>query len=143
VRRLDDTSGEPDATVRRLLRTPGAVAAALVDVDSGLPLAVACGTRCRIDVEVVAAAHKDLVRTALDTIGALYRAGPPTEVVLSHGDRLHHVVALVADPFGDRLAACVLVAGPRWHVARARRFLRRAGAAPAPAGSGEEPAGGL
>lgn len=114
----------PVAALRRIVGLPGVLAAAVVDVDSGLPLLVEASPECRLDLELVTAGQADLLRAALGVFRTLYRAGPPTRLVVSHGERLHHLVRSVADPFGDRLALAVLVCGR----ARAlRRLVRHVG----------------
>lgn len=127
---VETVAGERDASARlaRLLDDWSVVGAALVDVDSGMALATHDGRAGGLDLELVGAAHADLVRGTFDTLAALHPSGPPTELVLSHGDGLHHLVRAVADPFGGRLALVVIVSGPQRTVTRMRRALRRIGA---------------
>lgn len=113
------------ARLARLLDDWSVVGAALVDVDSGMALATSNDRTGALDLELVGAAHADLVRGAVDALATVHAAGPPTELVLSHGDGLHHLVRAVADPFGGRLALVVVVSGSARTVNRMRRRIRR------------------
>ncbi|MGQ0573454.1 MAG: hypothetical protein ACT4RN_04520 [Pseudonocardia sp.] len=118
--------GGPDhSRLARLLDDWSVVAAVLVDVDSGMTLDSYVPRETGLDLELMGAAHADLVRGVVDALTGLHRLGPPTEVVLSHSTGLHHVVRTVPDPHGGRLAVAVLVTGSDRTVARTRRRLRR------------------
>ncbi len=70
--------------------------------------------------ELLGAAHADVVRAVLAV------PGPPVDdLVLSRAADRHHVVRLLADPLGDRLAVSVVVTGGRRAVDRLRRVLGR------------------
>lgn len=104
------------AVLGPLLRDPRIRVATLVDVDSGMVLD-ACGAAP--DLEVLGASQAELVRIALGLLAA-----PTCEVVVEAGGERHHIVRVVPDPHGGRLALSVVVDGSRRAVERTRRRLR-------------------
>ncbi|NMH95661.1 hypothetical protein HF519_29855, partial [Pseudonocardia bannensis] len=108
-----------------VLRDAGVLAAALVDIDSGMALETYASGHWRVDPEVVAAGQADIVRATVDTMRSSLPVGPPTEVVVNHRDHLYHVLQTVPDPCGDRLALALVVSGPARSLRRVRRRLRR------------------
>jgi hypothetical protein len=117
------------AVLGPLLRDVRVVAAALVDVDSGMVLdAWAAATESDdADMELTGARHAELMRGALE----LARAWPWTddggggcELVVDADGGCRHLVRTVPDPHGDRLALSVVVTGSARLLDRVRRRLR-------------------
>lgn len=99
-------------------------AVALTEVQSGMVLdACATGTE-QLDLEMLGARHAELVRVGLDVLGGPGGAAP-AELVLSQGDRRHHVLRTIADPYGDRLVLSAVVHGSRRELDRVLRRLRQ------------------
>jgi hypothetical protein len=115
-----------------LLRDDRIVAAALVDVDSGMVLDawsaegdVADGNAAAPDLELVGAQHAEIVRGAVDLLRAWPRGHDGAcEVVLGGDDGCRHLLRTVPDPHGDRLALTVVVDGPQRVLDRVRKRLR-------------------
>ena len=113
-----------------LLRDVRIVAAALVDVDSGMVLdawsagGAATGSP---DLELIGAQHAEILRCALQLLrtwsGARDAAGA-CEVVLGADDGCRHLLRTIPDPLGDRLALAVVVDGPQRVLDRVRRRLQ-------------------
>ena len=110
-----------------LLRDVRIVAAALVDVDSGMVLdawsagGAATGSP---DLELIGAQHAEILRCALQLLrtwsGARDAAGA-CEVVLGADDGCRHLLRTIPDPLGDRLALAVVVDGPQRVLDRVRK----------------------
>jgi hypothetical protein len=115
-----------------LLRDVRIVAAALVDVDSGMALdawsagPTGAGTGSP-DLEWIGAQHAEIVRNALALLQSWPASGgvPGTcEVVLGADDGCRHLLRTVPDPLGDRLALAVVVHGPQRVLDRVRKRLQ-------------------
>lgn len=113
-----------------LLRDVRFLAAALVDVDSGMVLDAwsACGAATgSLDLELIGAQHAEIVRCALELVrtwsGARDAAGA-CEVVLGAEGGVRHLLRTVPDPLGDRLALAVVVDGPQRVLDRLRKRLQ-------------------
>jgi hypothetical protein len=111
-----------------LLRDVRIVAAALVDVDSGMVLDAwsAAATDSFTDLELIGAQHAEIVRTALALLHTWPAGGgaPGTcEVVLGADDGARHLLRTVPDPLGDRLVLAVVVNGPQRVLDRVRKRL--------------------
>ena len=103
------------------LRGSDAIAAAvLVDVESGLVLDGYSAGPEAPDLELLGAAHAELLGAA----AALAGPGAEVEVLVGGGEGRHHLLRLVPDPHGDRLGLSVVVRGPRRHAARMLQRLR-------------------
>jgi hypothetical protein len=127
------------AVLGRVLHHPGVRSAALVDVDSGMLLDGWVATPgAGPDPEVLGAGHAELVRVALGLLPPALPGDPGGELVLDAGAAGQHVLRVVPDPHGGRLALSVVVIGPQWAVARVRRRLRRVSAAALTAGPSAE-----
>jgi hypothetical protein len=120
------------AVLGRLLDHPAVRSAALVDVDSGMLLDAAGdgdATGPLGEPEVLGALHADLVRAAADLLpppgDGLDGAVLDGDVLVDSGPSGHHVVRILTDPHGGRLALTAVVVGPWWVVERVRRRLRR------------------
>ena len=112
-----------------LLRDERIVAAALVDVDSGMVLDAwsAAGAAGSPDLELVGAQHAEIVRNALELLRTWPAAGGAAgtcEVVLGADDGCRHLLRTVPDPYGDRLALAVVVNGPQRVLDRVRKRLQ-------------------
>lgn len=106
------------------LRGAGDITAAvLVDVESGLVLDGYADGPDAPDLELLGAAHAELLGAA----AALAGTGAEVEVLVAHGEDAHHVLRLVPDPHGDRLGLSLVVRGSR---RRAARLLGRLRAVP-------------
>ncbi|MFC4944578.1 hypothetical protein [Pseudonocardia sp. GCM10023141] len=120
------------ATVLGPLLRGGCIrAAALVDVDSGMVLDAFTAETSWVDLEGLGGTHAELMRVGLGLLGAAPPSRAPgaapagdCEIVLSGGPGAQHVVRLVPDPYGERLALSVVVVGNRRAVERVRRGLR-------------------
>jgi hypothetical protein len=113
-----------------LLRDVRIVAAALVDVDSGMVLdAWSAGGSATgsPDLELIGAQHAEILRCALEVLrtwcGAA-GAAEACEVVLGADGGVRHLLRTVPDPHGDRLALAVVVDGPQRVLDRVRRRLQ-------------------
>ena len=114
-----------------LLRDVRIVAAALVDVDSGMVLdawsaAATDATTGSPDLELIGAQHAEIVRTALALLHSWPAGGgaPGTcEVVLGADGGARHLLRTVPDPYGDRLVLAVVVNGPQRVLDRVRKRL--------------------
>lgn len=110
------------AVLRPLLDDRRIVAATLVDADSGLVLDGCVDDPgehpALADLELLGAAHADMVRAALAITPTL------TELSVSTDDGHHHLLHAVPDPHGERLVVAVVVRGAPRHVAKARLRLR-------------------
>ncbi len=111
-----------------LLRDVRIVAAALVDVDSGMVLDAwsAAATEMSTDLELIGAQHAEIVRTALALLRSWPAGGgaPGTcEVVLGADDGARHLLRTVPDPLGDRLVLAVVVNGSQRVLDRVRKRL--------------------
>lgn len=110
------------AVLAAVLRDGQVRAAGLVDVGSGMILDHWDREGSCAEAEDLGAAYAELAR-ALSHLPepAPGRGG---ELLLSRDEVRHHVVRVVPDPFGDRLALAVVVHGPRRSAERARRRLQ-------------------
>ncbi|HEX5813095.1 MAG TPA: hypothetical protein VFY38_13380 [Pseudonocardia sp.] len=114
-----------------LLRDVRIVAAALIDLDSGMVLdawsADATGAPTGSpELELIGAQHAEIVRTALALLHSWPAGGgaPGTcEVVLGADDGPRHLLRTVPDPYGDRLALAVVVNGSQRVLDRVRKRL--------------------
>jgi len=111
-----------------LLRDVRIVAAALVDVDSGMVLDAwsAAATDTSTDLELIGAQHAEIVRTALALLHSWPAGGgaPGTcEVVLGADGGARHLLRTVPDPLGDRLVLTVVVNGSQRVLDRVRKRL--------------------
>lgn len=112
-----------------LLRDVRIVAAALVDVDSGMVLDAWSGAEAGTgppDLELIGAQHAEIVRCALQLLRTWPGAGGATgscEVVLGTDGGVRHLLRTVPDPLGDRLALAVVVDGPQRVLDRVRKRL--------------------
>ena len=112
-----------------LLRDERIVAAALVDVDSGMVLDAwsAAGAAGSPDLELVGAQHAEILRNALELLRTWPAAGGAAgtcEVVLGADDGCRHLLRTVPDPYGDRLALAVVLNGPQRVLDRVRKRLQ-------------------
>ena len=113
-----------------LLRDERIVAAALVDVESGMVLdawSAAGAAAGAPDLELIGAQHAEIVRNALELLRTWPAAGGTAgscEVVLGADDGCRHLLRTVPDPYGDRLALAVVVNGPQRVLDRVRKRLQ-------------------
>ncbi|SDF13080.1 hypothetical protein [Pseudonocardia oroxyli] len=124
------TAGAPGplrSAAHEVLRRPEVLAAALVDVESGLALDVALSEGLRLDPEIdpdaVAAAQVEVLRSTADLARVLGRS--TAEVVVRQGEAVFHLVRPLPDPVGGGVAVAVLVAAPERNLRRVRRLLDR------------------
>jgi hypothetical protein len=111
------------AVLGPLLRDSRVRAAALVDVDSGMLLDAYVADRAGPDPEMLGAGHAELMRVARAVLHGSRPYDSGYEVVLSDAVR-HHLLRIVPDPHGDRLALSVVVDGPPRVLDRIRKRLR-------------------
>jgi hypothetical protein len=113
-----------------LLRDQRIVAAALVDVESGMVLdawSAADAAAGAPDLELIGAQHAEIVRNALELLRTWPAAGGAAgtcEVVLGADDGCRHLLRTVPDPYGDRLALAVVLNGPQRVLDRVRKRLQ-------------------
>jgi hypothetical protein len=113
-----------------LLRDVRILAAALVDVDSGMVLdAWSAGGEATgaPDLELIGAQHAEIVRCALQLLRTWTGRGDAAdecEVVLGADDGCRHILRTVPDPHGDRLALAVVVNGPPRVLERVRKRMQ-------------------
>ncbi|MCF7549258.1 hypothetical protein [Pseudonocardia sp. WMMC193] len=124
------TAGAPGplrSAAHEVLRRPEVLAAALVDVESGLALDVAFSDGLRldpgVDPDAVAAAQVEVLRSTADLARVLRRS--TAEVVVRQGEAVFHLVRPLPDPVGGGVAVAVLVAAPERNLRRVRRLLDR------------------
>jgi predicted regulator of Ras-like GTPase activity (Roadblock/LC7/MglB family) len=111
------------AALAGLRGSDGITAAVLVDIESGLVLDGYTTDPAVPDLELLGAAHADLLGAA----AALAEPGTEVEVLVGHGEGTHHLLRLVPDPHGDSLGLSVVARGSR---RRAARLLERLRAVP-------------
>lgn len=118
-----------DAVLASVVNDARVVAAALVDVDSGMVLD-ACGPDAAAEatMEVCAAGHAELVRVARGLPG-LADSDPATHAMtVSAGPSTHHLLRTIPDPHGDLLVLSVQVRGSKRFAERVRKRLNGVGA---------------
>ena len=89
--------GNAVSQVKQALEIEGAVAAALVDGDSGMMLASA-GGNATFDLEIAAAGHTELLRAELKTMRALGIHDTVQDILVSLGQQYHVLRPLRSAP---------------------------------------------
>jgi hypothetical protein len=111
------------SAAHEVLRRPEVLAAAVVDVESGLALDVVVSDGTRLEADALAAAQVEVLRSTVDLARVLRRS--TTEIVVRQGEAVFHLVRPLPDPVGAGLAVAVLVAAPERNLRRVRKLLDR------------------
>ena len=113
-----------EETLKAALEIEGAIAAALVDHESGMSLgAVGGGTLdLDLDLEVAAAGTTDVVRALVRTLARLGVQDAPEDVLVTLGSQLH-LIRLVQSGNGQGLFLYLVLDRGRANLAMARRLL--------------------
>lgn len=109
-----------EETLKAALEIEGAIAAALVDHESGMSLgAVGGGT---LDLEVAAAGNTDVVRALVRTLARLGVQDAPEDVLVTLGSQFH-LIRLLQSRNGQGLFLYLVLDRGRANLAMARRLL--------------------
>ncbi|PRY12469.1 hypothetical protein [Kineococcus rhizosphaerae] len=107
-------------TLKSALDIDGAIAAALVDYETGMSLgSVGGGT---LDLDVAAAGNTDVVRAELKTLQRLGLDDTPEDVLITLGTQLH-LLRLLQSQNGQGLFLYLVLDRSRANLAMARRQL--------------------
>jgi len=109
-----------DETLKSALEIEGAIAAALVDYETGMSLgAVGGGT---LDLDVAAAGNTDVVRAELKTLQRLGLNDTPEDILVTLGSQFH-LIRLLQSKNGQGLFLYLVLDRGRANLAMARRLL--------------------
>ncbi|MEZ0494458.1 hypothetical protein AB2L28_19645 [Kineococcus sp. TBRC 1896] len=109
-----------DETLKGALEIEGAIAAALVDYESGMCLGSAGGGT--LDLEIAAAGNTDVVRAELRTLQRLGLDDTPEDVLATLGTQFH-LIRLLQSKNGQGLFLYLVLDRGRANLAMARRLL--------------------
>ncbi|WP_432565071.1 hypothetical protein [Kineococcus sp. SYSU DK003] len=107
-------------TLKSALEIDGAIAAALVDHESGMSLGQAGGGT--LDLDVAAAGNTDVVRAELKTLQRLGLDDTPEDVLVTLGSQFH-LIRLLQSKNGQGLFLYLVLDRGRANLAMARRLL--------------------
>lgn len=107
-------------TLKSALEIDGAIAAALVDHESGMSLGQVGGGR--LDLDVAAAGNTDVVRAELRTIARLGTGETIEDILVTLGTQFH-LIRLLQSASGQGLFLYVVLDRARANLAMARRQL--------------------
>ncbi|MDN4482510.1 hypothetical protein [Demequina lignilytica] len=107
-------------SVQAAVSLDGALAAALVDYDSGMTLATAGGG---IDLELAGAGNTEVVRAKLRVMGSLGLDDAIEDILITLGKQFH-LIRLVASASGQGLFLYLVLDKSRANLAMARRQLQ-------------------
>ena len=107
-------------TLKSALEIEGAIAALLVDHESGMTLGSAGGGT--LDLEVAAAGNTDVVRAELRTLARLGLDDAPEDILVTLGTQFH-LLRLLQSKNGSGLFLYLVLDRSRANLAMARRLL--------------------
>ncbi|WP_328293076.1 hypothetical protein OG218_10060 [Kineococcus sp. NBC_00420] len=107
-------------TLKSALEIEGAIAALLVDHESGMTLGSAGGGT--LDLEVAAAGNTDVVRAELRTLARLGLDDAPEDILVTLGTQFH-LLRLLQSTNGQGLFLYLVLDRSRANLAMARRLL--------------------
>ena len=110
----------PNDSMTAVMSIDGAMAAALVDFDSGMTLATAGGG---VDLELAAAGNTEVVRAKLRVMDSLGLADRIEDILITLGKQFH-LIRLVSSPSGHGLFIYLVLHRDRANLAMARRQLQ-------------------
>ncbi|WP_062517396.1 hypothetical protein [Demequina gelatinilytica] len=110
----------PTDSVHAAVAIDGALAAALVDYDSGMTLATAGGG---IDLDLAGAGNTEVVRAKLRVMGSLGLDDTIEDVLITLGKQFH-LIRLVSSRSGQGLFLYLVLDKSRANLAMARRQLQ-------------------
>jgi hypothetical protein len=109
-----------DETLKSALEIEGAIAALLVDHESGMTLGSAGGGT--LDLEIAAAGNTDVVRAELRTLARLGLDDAPEDILVTLGTQFH-LLRLLQSKNGQGLFLYLVLDRSRANLAMARRLL--------------------
>ncbi|MFD0484312.1 hypothetical protein ACFQ46_17075 [Kineococcus sp. GCM10028916] len=107
-------------TLKSALEIEGAIAALLVDHESGMTLGSAGGGT--LDLEIAAAGNTDVVRAELRTLARLGLDDAPEDILVTLGTQFH-LLRLLQSQNGQGLFLYLVLDRSRANLAMARRLL--------------------
>ena len=107
-------------TLKSALEIEGAIAALLVDHESGMTLGSAGGGT--LDLEIAAAGNTDVVRAELRTLARLGLDDAPEDILVTLGTQFH-LLRLLQSKNGQGLFLYLVLDRSRANLAMARRLL--------------------
>lgn len=107
-------------TLKSALEIDGAIAALLVDHESGMTLGSAGGGT--LDLEIAAAGNTDVVRAELRTLARLGLDDAPEDILVTLGSQFH-LLRLLQSKNGSGLFLYLVLDRSRANLAMARRLL--------------------
>lgn len=110
----------PNESVLEAVKIDGAIAAALVDYDSGMTLATA-GTG--IDLELAAAGNTEVIRAKMRVMDSLNLEDKIEDILITLGKQFH-LIRLVSSASGQGLFFYIVLDKSRANLAMARRQLQ-------------------
>lgn len=113
-----------ETALKEAMTIEGALAAALVDWDSGMPLGTMGGGR-DLDIDLAAAGNTEVLRAKMRTVMSLGLTDTVEDILITLG-RQYHLIRLMTQSDGaDKVFMYLALDRPRANLALARHQLRR------------------